>query len=145
MDALTWILSAILVAISAMHFYWGMGGLWPGTDEKTLANTVIGTRGRAAMPPAWLTNLVAVCIFVAALFPLMWRAQIPYTVPQNLIWLGMWLITIIFVGRGIGGYMPFFNKTNGAQPFADLNQKYYSPLCLAIGAGFASLLIFVGN
>ncbi|WP_018688286.1 DUF3995 domain-containing protein [Ahrensia kielensis] len=36
----------VVLAITALiHIYWALGGLWPGTNEKTLPQTVIGSTG----------------------------------------------------------------------------------------------------
>ena len=144
MTIISWILSAVLGTISAVHFYWAIGGLWPGTDETSLARTVIGQEKMKAMPPRWLTALVALCIAAASIIPLMWSAVISYAVPQGLVWIAMWVLILVFFGRGIAGYLAFFRKQHSAQPFADLNRKYYSPLCLLIGAGFVMLIYLAG-
>lgn len=141
MNLIAIILSALLALIGLMHFYWAIGGLWPGKDEKSLARTVIGVKNIKKMPPMALTLLVSLAILAAAFWPLMWRGIIDYPLPQSLIWLGMIALTFVFLGRGIAGYLPFFKRSNGEQPFARLNARYYSPLCLLLGAGFAVLLL----
>ena len=141
---ISWVLFCILVLISALHLYWAIGGFWPGGDEKSLARTVIGTTSITHMPPPLLTGIVALCIFGAAILPLMWSAQIPYSIPQGLVWMGMWGLSVIFVGRGIAGYTAYFRRMNGDQPFARLNARYYSPLCLIIGAGFLCSIFLAG-
>jgi hypothetical protein len=140
MNILAMVLFIVLATIAALHFYWAVGGLWPGKDEASLAKTVIGAKGIKKMPPQALTLFVSGAILVASLWPLMWRAVIPYALPQLLLWLGMLLLTFVFIGRGIAGYLPFFQRTNCEQPFARLDRHYFSPLCLLIGAGFAVLL-----
>lgn len=144
MIQIAWLLFTVLTIIGALHLYWAFGGLWPGHDEKSLVRTAIGTTKYTSMPPKWLTALVSVCIFSAGLFPLMWSAQISYVIPQGMVWLGMWVLSAVFIGRGIAGYMPFFRKSNSAQPFADLNYRYFSPLCLLIGSGFVALIYLAG-
>jgi len=136
-------LSIILGLISAIHFYWAFGGIWPGTDKTSLARTVIGENNISRMPPSWLTFAVACAIAVAALWPLMWRSFVPYFLPQGLLWAGMIALSIVFIGRGIAGYMPFFTSITSEQPFARLNALYFSPLCLIIGTGFLALLLNV--
>lgn len=87
--------------------------------------------------------MVAVFIFAAALWPLFWRGLVsyPHTVPQTLIWLGMWVIALIFLGRGVFGFLPMMNITNPVQPFARFNRLYYSPLCILLGLGFLTLVL----
>jgi len=144
MEIIAVVLSLVLFIVATLHLYWAFGGLWPGNDEASLTKTVIGATSMSVMPPAWLTTMVSVCIFAAALFPLMWVNIIPVLLPKVLLLLGMWVLSLIFVGRGIAGYQPFFRKSNSEEPFAMLNQKYFSPLCLLLGGGFVSLVLFSG-
>jgi len=145
MEIVAQILSVILLMVAALHFYWAVGGFWPGHDEASLTRTVIGATNMSTMPPRWLTIAVSLCIFAAALFPLMWSELMPDLLPGSLLGLGMWVLVLVFIGRGIAGYLPFFHKSNAAEPFATLNRKYFSPLCLMLGASFASLVIFGRN
>jgi len=129
--------------IAAMHFYWAFGGFWPGKDEVSLVRTVFGGNRISKMPPMALTLVVAVAIFAASLWPLMWRSIVPYTLPQGLVWIGMVVLAMVFLGRGIVGYLPIFTNKLSEQPFARLNKLYFSPLCLIVGAGFVALLLNV--
>ncbi|MFZ1815261.1 MAG: DUF3995 domain-containing protein [Rhizobiaceae bacterium] len=70
----------------------------------------------------------------------MWLALIPYTLPQGLVWLGMIALGAVFLLRGVIGYMPPFRARFSAQPFATLDKRFYSPLCLVIGAAYFLLL-----
>lgn len=133
----------VLAHIASLHLYWALGGLWPGKDERSQARTVIGAAGIERMPPKPVTAAVAAAIYVAAIFPLMWAALIPYAVPQTLVWMGMVALTLVFIGRGLAGYTNAFRSMNPELPFATLDRRYFSPLCLAIGAGFA-ILIYLG-
>ena len=140
MDVLAIIQFLILALVAIVHFYWAIGGLWPGKDEVSLARTVIGEKNITKMPSRLLTLTVVVAIFAASLWPLMWRSIIPYSIPQGLLWFGMVLLVLVFLGRGIAGYLPFFTNRMSEQPFARLNAIYFSPLCLAVGAGYMALL-----
>ena len=143
MDSLAFILFCILVLIAGVHFYWAFGGFWPGKDEVSLARIVVGKKNISRMPSRLLTLAVVVAIFVASLWPLMWRSIISYSLPQGFLWFGMVVLMLVFLGRGIVGYLPFFTNKMSEQPFSRLNALYFSPLCLAIGAGFMALLIYV--
>lgn len=144
MTILAYILCAILTVISALHVFWAAGGSWPGHDRKSLALTVIGANGIEKMPPAWVTELVACCIMIAGICPLFWVGVFQFPLSDTLLWLAMVVLVLVFVGRGISGYLSFFRNSNSEQPFADLDQKYYSPLCLFIGLGFI-ILLFSGR
>ncbi len=140
MDSLAVILFCILALIAGVHFYWAVGGFWPGTDEASLARTVVGEKNIPRMPTRSFILAVVAAIFAASLWPLMWRSIIPYFLPQGFLWFGMVILTLVFLGRGIAGYLPFFTNRMCEQPFARLNALYFSPLCLAIGAGYLTLL-----
>lgn len=140
-DAIALLLAGLLGTISLLHLYWALGGVWPGHDTPSLARAVVGSRGIVKMPPVGVTTLVAIALAAAALWPLMWAALVPYSLPQTVIVLGMWLWALLFVTRGLAGYLPIFGTDQMEQPFARLNRRIYSPLCLAIGAGFVALIV----
>ena len=50
-------------------------------------------------------------------------------------------VAFVFLARGIAGFTPAWRRLTPEQPFASLDVRYYSPLCLAIGSGFAALAI----
>ena len=50
-------------------------------------------------------------------------------------------VALVFLGRGVAGFTPAWRRHTPEQPFATLDVRYYSPLCLAIGIGFAALTI----
>jgi hypothetical protein len=139
-------LAAILLAISALHFYWAFGGVWPGSDEASLSSIVVGQApsksGKLApMPNKLLTLLVAIAILVAAFFPIMWAGLIiPYPLHASLVMIGMWVLAAIFLLRGLVGLVPLFDRFSPAEPFRTLNRKYYSPFCILIGLGFTWLI-----
>lgn len=136
------ILLVILTSIAALHLYWALGGLWPTQSAEKLVQTVIGSRTHRRMPGKWLTIFVAGMIFVAGLFPLLHVTQTTFGTPERFLALGMGLITLVFLGRGLITYLvPSVNK-NAAEPFRTLNFRYFSPLCLILGSVFAGLLVF---
>lgn len=141
MDVVAIAIALILTLVALVHTAWAFGMVWPGTDEASLSRTVVGTPGATAMPPRSLTAVVATLIFLAALWPLFWRGLVPYphAVPQTLIWLGMWALALVFLGRGLGGYLPAMMNTE--QPFTKLNRLCYSPLCIVLGLGFLALVL----
>jgi hypothetical protein len=51
------------------------------------------------------------------------------------------MIGLVFLGRGIAGFTPWWRRLTPEQPFARLDQSLYSPLCLLIGLGFIVLSI----
>lgn len=130
----------VLSLIAVLHAYWAWGGPWPGHDEASLAKTVVGAPGMETMPPAGLTVLVAILIFIAGLLPLVFVSGVPSILPASLVWMGMVLIATIFLVRGILAFTPIFRSRHPQQPFATLDRRFYGPLCLVIGVGYVLVL-----
>ncbi|OCP36882.1 DUF3995 domain-containing protein [Ensifer sp. LC163] len=130
----------VLSVIAVLHAYWAWGGLWPGHDEASLAKTVVGASGLETMPPAGLTVLVAILIFVAGLLPLIFVSGVPSILPASLVWMGMVLLAAIFLVRGVLAFTPIFRGRHPQQPFATLDRRFYGPLCLVIGIGYVLVL-----
>lgn len=140
MKILALLLFVVLVLIAAIHAYWAFGGLWPAATEQELVNTVIGAPNMTGMPSTWSTLVVAFLVLLTAFTALAAGGIVPAS-PQ-------WLLRVITAGaaavfflRGVGGY--FFEKVAWVpdEPFATLNRTFYSPLCLAIAAGFFLLAL----
>jgi Protein of unknown function (DUF3995) len=131
--------SVILGAISALHFYWAAGGLWPGRSPRELIDTVIGDPRLDRMPPAWLTALVGLALAGTAIVPLslvgfLW--VLPNAISFRLFLLSLSytpLVALVFVARGVIGYLPFWRRRLRVQPYARLDVLLYSPLCLVLG------------
>ena len=56
---------------------------------------------------------------------------------------GYFAVTLIFFVRGVAGYFPGLWKRAEGLPFQRLNRAFYSPLCLAIGAGLAINILII--
>ncbi|WP_292293695.1 DUF3995 domain-containing protein, partial [Mesorhizobium sp.] len=70
MIVLAFALSLVLLLITALHVYWGIGGIWPGTDTQSCARAVVGFRGVDEMPSPGASFAVAACLGLATLWPL---------------------------------------------------------------------------
>jgi hypothetical protein len=131
-------LAVIIGAVAALHAYWAMGGLWPGRTERELIDTVIGNPHRTRMPPAWITTLVAMALAALALLalglaPVFWKIYLSI----DLFLFTAYLFPfagLVFLVRGIIGYLPFWRRIHPAKPFATYDLLVYSPLCLLLGA-----------
>jgi hypothetical protein len=139
-------LIAILVALmlgllAALHVYWGLGGVWPGTDEKSCARAVAGFKGIDRMPPPPAAFGVAAALAIAGLIALALAGLVTLPLPAALIWLGGLGAALVFLGRGVVGFTPVWRRITPEMPFARNDRLYFSPLCLLIGAGFTLLLL----
>ncbi len=133
-------LAAALGAIAGLHGYWASGGVWPARDEAALVRMVVGQDWRRRMPGQGLSTTVALCLFGAAGVGLLLRW--PGPLPGRLVAVAGFGLTAVFIARGLAGYTPAWHRSHAAEPFARLDRQIYSPLCLALGIGFASLAIF---
>lgn len=138
--------SALFIALvlgltSVLHFYWAAGGMWPARDEQSLARTVIGGNGIAGMPDRRLTIAVASCIGLAAIWPMLWLGWVATPAPDWLLTAGMAVLCVVFIARGIAGFIPAVKKMNSEEPFATLNASYFSPLIVLLGLILTLLLL----
>jgi hypothetical protein len=134
------ILALILAAIAALHAYWGAGGLWPAADERVLAGIVVGDSRMKRMPPPALCILVAAAIATTAVWPLLLVGWKETAEPYGFVKAVGYIILAVFLLRGIAGFVPAWRRKHPVEPFASLDRRYYSPLCLLIAAGYAILL-----
>lgn len=127
-------LIAVMLAIGALHFYWGIGGRWPGHDDTSLVSIVAGAKGGRMYG-------FAACAAVA--FALASAAAIVAARHSAIMGSGFaWIVTAgyvamiaVFALRGLAPYFtPAFEYARGT-PFFDLNRLYYAPLCLLIASG----------
>jgi hypothetical protein len=141
MILLALLLAALLVLIAALHVYWGIGGIWPGSDEKSCARAVVGFAGVESMPSSAAAFAVAAMIVVSALVAL--ALGDVFASPFGHVQLagaGIF-IAMAFLGRGIAGFTPIWRRLAPEMPFARLDVRYYSPLCLVLGVGLAVLAL----
>ena len=130
----------VLLVLAGFHAFWGVGGYWPGSDEASLVEHIIGRTPNMNVPSFWACMFVAGCLLavVALIFARMNFMPLP-----NLIsWLpvvGLYAASAIFIVRGFAAYLPkVFDYAKGT-PFYDLNLVFYSPLCIAIGVALIAL------
>lgn len=133
-------LALILLAVGILHFLWGLRIFWPLGDEKALARAAVGARDVVAMPPSYQSHLVALALIVAAADAL-FLSGVESALPTWLVLLVGCGFCLVFVLRGVAGYVPAWARLTPEQPFRTLDKRYYSPLCLMLGAAFAALLI----
>jgi hypothetical protein len=126
-----------LLAIAIAHFLWSIGRTWPIRDADLLAKTVIG-RPEVKRVPKLMSFLVAVGVLAAGLVALSLADHAAGGATLNVLGI---VIGGIFIARGIAGYTPRWRAAFPSEPFATLDRKTYSPLCLFIGAGYLLLVL----
>ena len=131
------ILFLCLLTVAIAHFLWAVGSPWPIRDPQLLANTVIGRPGVQRVPR--LAALVVALLVLAA-------AAIGTALGDTesgglLLTLAGIVLALVFAARGIIGYTPGWRARFPLEPFATLDRRIYSPLCLIVAACFAILVI----
>lgn len=133
-------LTLVLLVLAGLHIYWGLGGFWPGHDEASLVEHVVGRTADMKAPPFWACMIVAGCL--VSVLVLVGGKRGVITVPDLMSWvryLGLYAAASVFFMRGLAAYIPkIFDYAKGT-PFYDLNLVFYSPLCLCIGAALIAL------
>lgn len=129
------IVSTILVALALLHVLWGIGYWWPIRDEATLVRAVAGANGITKMPGAVACSMVAVALLAAAWWP--WFGS---QFGVKIYALGLAALAVVFLLRGFAAYVPAWRRMWPEQPFASYDQRYYGPLCFALGLLFLNLL-----
>ena len=121
------ILAATLFALAGVHLYWAFGGRWPGHDEASLVEHVVGrTRGMRA--PGFLAS-AAVALARAAGGVLV-LASLASTAWACGLHAARWGLFAVFAGRGLASYAPPIFRYAEGTPFATLNRRAYAMFAL---------------
>ena len=135
MTLLALLISFVLTAIALLHAAWAVGIVWPGKDAESCARTVVGARGITTMPSPLACWIVAATLLAVAALPLILIGRVGTALPDWLSGIGGPIVACVFLTRGILGYLPVWRRKCPEQPFATLDRRFYSPICLALGAG----------
>ena len=140
MQTVAGLIAVVLGAIAVLHVYWGFGGVWPGTDRKSCARAVAGFRGIDRMPPPAACFAVAAGLASIALSGLVLTGLIAAPFLPAVYVRAMVLIAgLVFLARGTLGFTPFWRRLTPEIPFARNDMRWFSPLCLLVGAGLLYL------
>jgi hypothetical protein len=137
---LAFLVSLALMGLAGLHIYWGVGGFWPGTDETSLVEHVVG-RTPDMKAPSFVACISVATALIAVVGIIMLRLNggwVPYPwsfVPS----IGLFVAAAVFVLRGVAGFAPPVTDYAKGTPFYDLNLILYSPLCIVIGAALIAL------
>jgi Protein of unknown function (DUF3995) len=123
------ILSIIFLSISAIHFYWAMGGKWG-------ANAAIPTtnEGKAPFQPGVIpTLIVGFGLLGFALVALGNLGIFDAFLSKKWINYATYAIITIFILRGIGDFKyAGLNRKIKNTTFAKYDKRYFTPLCFLI-------------
>ena len=127
----------LLLTVALAHLLWAIGSPWPIRDPQLLARTVIGRPGVDRVPRL-AAFAVAVLIMAAASIGTALGDAASGGLPLTLAGV---VLALVFAARGIAGYLPAWRARHPVEPFASLDRRYYSPLCLIVAACFVVLVI----
>ncbi|KQV55322.1 MULTISPECIES: DUF3995 domain-containing protein [unclassified Caulobacter] len=131
------LVAGILFLLAAIHLYWGSGGRWPGHDEASMVEHVVGrTRGMKA--PGLLAS-AAVALALATGGGLVLATIFPPPPFESWLQTARWILFAVFAGRGVATYVPSVFRYAEGTPFSRLNRRAYGPLCLAIALGICAI------
>jgi hypothetical protein len=135
------VLAVPLTLVAALHAYWGIGGVWPGTDARSCARAVAGFAGIEAMPSPAACFAVAAVIVAVTLLVLALGGVFASPFDRQPLAGAALFAALAFIGRGAAGFTPAWRRLTPEMPFARLDLRYYSPLCLLLGIGIAVLAL----
>jgi hypothetical protein len=133
----------ILALIALVHVYWALGGqigLAAAIPNRAAVEDPVGSFPSATdeplfKPGLFATLFVACALAAACVLLLAMLSVITLPVPRWLLDVGGWVLGGVFLVRAIGDfrYVGFFKKVMGT-PFAKMDTRVYSPLCVFLGA-----------
>ena len=124
-------LSSILFILASIHVYWALGG--KGGMKAVLPE--IKPNKKAFTPTPLITLLVALLLLIAA-GVILEAAHMLQIFPSWMTWLGIWIISIVFLLRSLGDFnLIGFSKRIYGTRFARFDTWLYSPLTLLLGLG----------
>jgi hypothetical protein len=131
------ILFLLLLTVSIAHFLWAVGSPWPIRDPALLARTVIGNP-KIERVPRFASFVIALLVLAAAAIGTALADKASGGLLLTLAGIGL---TLVFGIRGILGYTPAWRANFSLEPFATLDRRVYSPLCLIVAACFFVLVL----
>jgi hypothetical protein len=132
-------LFSLLIVMAGLCAFWAQGAHWPCASAPALASWVVGDAKATGMPPPQQMRLIALGLALAALTMLALGLDLPGPLNQIAAWAGAGFCGL-FALRGIIGFLPFWRRRYGGQPFAVIDGLIYSPGCILIAQIFFSLV-----
>ncbi|MGV9270344.1 DUF3995 domain-containing protein [Kitasatospora sp. NPDC003701] len=126
--------AGVLAATGALHAVWAVTP-WPARSPREFADTVVGTGD--GVPPAAACLAVAGLLGTAAYLVGAEAGALPAVGPRRVRRAGVRAVAGVLLARGAAGPLAFGVLSERTDRFRRLNVRYYSPLCLALGAGAA--------
>lgn len=131
------IVFVLLFTVALAYFLWSIGSRWPVRDPELLARTVVGRPNVTRVPrvKAFVYAILALAAGIVAM------SVADHTAGDMPLTVAAFLLALFFIARGAAGYTKRWRAYFPVEPFATLDRKNYSPIFLAIGIGFAVLVV----
>ncbi|MFJ7911082.1 DUF3995 domain-containing protein [Kitasatospora sp. NPDC096204] len=126
--------AAVLGATGVLHAVWTVTP-WPLGSAAEFADAVVG-RGDG-VPPVSACLAVAGALGAGAYLVGAEAGVLPAVGPRRLRRAGVRTVAGVLLARGLAGPVVFGRVSERSERFRRLNARYYSPLCVALGAGAA--------
>jgi hypothetical protein len=126
--------SAALAATGGLHAVWARSP-WPLATRAQFADAVIGV-GEERVPGPAACVAVAGLLGAASYLVGARAGALPAAGPRWLRRTGTGVVAGVLLARGAAGPV-VFARIERTERFRRLDRRYYSPLCLALGAGAA--------
>jgi hypothetical protein len=123
------ILFVIFFLIAGLHFYWALGGHW--AIEAVVPTTM---QGKKVFRTGALSCIVVGCgLLMFAFYYLLELRNMDFLLTNSFARFVKWIIPSIFLLRAIGdfNYIGFTKRIKDTR-FANLDTKYFAPLCVLI-------------
>ena len=137
--ALSLSLFALLIVMAGLCAFWAQGAHWPFASAPALASWVVGDAKATGMPPPQQMRMLAFWLALAALTMLALGLDLPAPLNEIATYAGAGFCGL-FAIRGIVGFLPFWRRRYGGQPFVVIDGLIYSPGCILIAQIIFSLL-----
>ncbi|GHH73954.1 hypothetical protein GCM10018781_39670 [Kitasatospora indigofera] len=132
-----------LAATGALHAVWAATP-WPLRTREDFADAVVGV-GVEGLPSPSACLAVAGALGAAAYLVGARAGALPAAGPRWARKAGSGTVAAVLLARGAGGLLLFAGgRIERTERFRRLDRRYYSPLCLALGAG-AGLVAAAGD
>lgn len=138
---MTWVaatLIAVLVGLALLHAYWGLGGRWPGHDDASMVERVVGRTKDMRAPGSGPSLVVAAALLTTAILVGVHSFRWLDGEVAVIVTVGFWGSAAVFLLRGLAGFVPIAFRYAEGTPFYRLNRIFYSPLCLLIAVAFVA-------
>ncbi|MFE3502903.1 DUF3995 domain-containing protein [Kitasatospora sp. NPDC059160] len=135
------VVSAGLAVTGALHAVWTVTP-WPLRTPEEFVDTVVGA-GEGPPPPS-ACLVVAGLLGTASYLVAAEAGLLPAAGPRGLRRAGLQRAGVrtaagVLLARGLTGPVVFGRLSERSARFRRLNLRYYSPLCVALGAGAAAV------